>query len=163
MPGRTVVAAIPRKKRLRVLERRDRRVDLTPLDEPARRGHRRTVFIEPGERRREALAEIRVEFPVECRNVGLESALENLVRRLSGLVGLQHALDCRLAVVTRDQVAHQRRLVIREHHLLGIGGVHEAIVHAAHRHELPFSIGVEEARRDVEAPPRTRPMLLVHR
>ena len=162
VPTGAVVAAVLRKGRLCDLKKRDCPFALSSLHQTAGIGHRRPELIEPGERHGKALTKVRVELLVERREIRLEHAFEDLVCRLPALVRLQHALDRRLAVVARDEIADERRLVVREHHLLGIRRVHETVVHTAHRHELLLAVRVEEGRRDVEAPTRSCPVLLVH-
>ena len=118
-------------------------------------------MVQARERYLEPLTHVGVELLVEGGEIRLEYTLEHLVRRLAALVRLQHALNGTLAIIARDQIADEGRLIVRVHHLLRIGRVHEPIVHPTHRYELPFPIGVEEAWRNVEAPARPRPMFLV--
>ena len=71
-----------------------------------------------GKHAREARPQIVVELLVERLHVGVQHALEHLVGRQPFLICLQHLEERRLAVVARDQLAHERRLVVRELHLL---------------------------------------------
>ena len=101
-PGRAIITTILREEHLRARERRDSSVVLAPVEQLASPDEFIHELVQPSQRRGETFVHVRVELLVERREIDLEHALENVIRRSASLVRLQHLINGVLTVVARD-------------------------------------------------------------
>ena len=116
-----------------------------------------------GQRSGEAFLEVVREGPVEALHLRSEHPVEHLLGGGARRVFAEHRHQRFGSVVARDQLAHQRCLVVGVHDLITVGWAHEAVVELAHRQDAVLVVGDQEAGIHVVAPRGRAPALLVDR